>query len=286
MANNNHDDEPNQVGRVPEYENDGWSQMNTVPLRREPLSFSGVPVLSSSGTDTQPPVILLTSIGPDKPGRSPLVYGIITVSAVCCVGFVSYSLYNHTPVASKYDINRESQEQARVTETKVQTPQPILAEVDKQNTELQLRDEAIKESRIAAEKHNEELVNEAAAIKLKVAESEKMAQSARVERAAEIERTRAKVKSKELNITKLPKEQSVVQDAHLAPTVKQPKASGSRNTKRPSAWVRLVRHETDPLKGYCYFVAPDGFVSELYPSQELAIYAAEARRDQMSQPQR
>jgi len=286
MAKINHDEEPSQVGRVPEYENGGWSQINSVPLRREPTAFSGVPVLSPSGPGTQPPVILPTSIGPVKPVRSPMFYGIITISAVCCIGFVSYSLGDHTPVASKSDIIQESQVQARVTETKVQTPQPKLAEVDKQSAEIQLRDDAIKKIRIAEEKHNEELVKEAEIVKLRVAESEKKAQSERVERAAEIERTRAKAKSKELNIAKQQKEQSVAKNEQLAPTVKPPKASVSRNTKRPSAWVRLVRHETNPLKGYCYFVAPDGFVSQLYPSQELAIYAAEARRDQMSQSQR
>ena len=43
------------------------------------------------------------------------------------------------------------------------------------------------------------------------------------------------------------------------------------------AWVRLVRYENGENKGRCSFQAPDGFVSEYYPSRAAAVAAAELR---------
>lgn len=47
-----------------------------------------------------------------------------------------------------------------------------------------------------------------------------------------------------------------------------------RNTR---AWVRLGKYMTGKNKGHWYYVAPNGFVSSLYGSRELAIRNAELR---------
>jgi hypothetical protein len=52
--------------------------------------------------------------------------------------------------------------------------------------------------------------------------------------------------------------------------IQRPQASGL-------AWVRLGKYETGPNKGRWYFVAPDGFISPLYRSREIAVQQAELR---------
>ena len=50
-----------------------------------------------------------------------------------------------------------------------------------------------------------------------------------------------------------------------------------RQTDNAQAWVRLGEYKTGENKGRWYYVAPDGFVSPLYGSRELAIRNAELR---------
>lgn len=62
-----------------------------------------------------------------------------------------------------------------------------------------------------------------------------------------------------------------------------PKEDDSDNAKHEApkrailAWVRLGKHENGRNKGRWYFVAPDGFKSPLFTSQEEAIRQAELR---------
>lgn len=59
--------------------------------------------------------------------------------------------------------------------------------------------------------------------------------------------------------------------------VDEPEVSEERPRGGALAWRRLGKYETGKDKGRWYYVAPDGFVSPLYDSRELAVYQAELR---------
>jgi hypothetical protein len=57
----------------------------------------------------------------------------------------------------------------------------------------------------------------------------------------------------------------------------KPEVSEEKPQGLPLAWKILGKYETGKNKGRWYFVAPDGFVSPLYGSREMAVYQAELR---------
>jgi hypothetical protein len=57
----------------------------------------------------------------------------------------------------------------------------------------------------------------------------------------------------------------------------KPEASEENPRSLQLAWKRLGKYETGKNKGRWYFEAPDGFVSPLYGSREMAVYQAELR---------
>jgi hypothetical protein len=63
----------------------------------------------------------------------------------------------------------------------------------------------------------------------------------------------------------------------------KPEVSEESPRGLPLAWKILGKYETGKNKGRWYFVAPNGFVSPLYGSREMAVYQAELRAG-FSQP--
>lgn len=298
---------------IPPRNDIGSQDLGSVPMKPDPVPTKptvpvggGRPQVGpTTGSAIQPSTVGTPAVAPVGSSK-PVIIGL----SIAAAGLAALSGYEYLQTQ---DLQEQLGEAGNQVASASQVNQALESDLKKVRDELDLankdhesaiseKDTELKAALANAEKASDEMAKQAEENKELLVKIE--AADAAVQEKALIEAELAELKStnQELTDEKAKVEEEVQRlESELAKRKPTPSDSVAIKTTQPKAdrplisydeeteptqrrqpvntlaWVRLGKYETGEKKGRWYYVAPNGFVSPLYGSRELAIQNAELR---------